>query len=897
LLILEPGDVDPDKTRDGVERQRTPAVVSRPVVPAWFVGRAPELELLTAAIRDAARGWGGVVVVSGPRGIGKSRLIQEAGTRAAPSGRVIDGSVMLAEASRERLPGVALESLRRSLHQTVDAAGDEPSIVIFDGIDDGDAWMRELFAGWDVFVPSFGARGMILAAVRSEPDRLSSIARALERGGRHVELGALSKQETQMLLRVATPLDVTLSHPLAEKLEHLCEGSPALICELLECVQGNPDPNNLPLSLLTHAVEAEQQLLMGANTAARRFVIAAAVAGERFDVELVARTAGFSQAELGQALPFLIATKIFDAALDRTGVLAFRRPIFREIVLQGLVPALAERLHARFGEELDLTANGEWLAERAYHWSRAGNPQRAAAACEAAGDETQIRKEYETAARWYAMAQTFAEPERYAVLGAKRVEALSNFSRGSALLAACEENLNFAEGLDPVAVARMLVRAMGSSWLECQPTQAHALGERIEELGLPPDTQLLIHARIQRAEMYAYEQQYGAARRILTDIAASVDIGTSPERLNFYFAWVGAQESVRSIESIYARLRCVHRLAERAGNQRLTTVALNWIARTALIAGRLDIAQSAVRDAHKFATEIRAADAVTQCELVWAEIAFMAGDFSAARTMVLSAMSRSNDVTVVRISFSFGIWIGLLLDDSTLVEVSADERLIDAAFRSRAAYLTAMAGANFAELLVSRGDWQGAQSLLSRAVKQIRRLDGCFWFPVTVARHGTPEDWPAARELLASRVMLSDESAQAFLALFDAVVARREKRWHEAARTGLDAAAAFHAFGIPYFEAQAYEAAGRTAQALAIYERIGDVRDAERLTQRRVRRGSEGTSLTRREREVARLAATGLRSQAIAEELGLRVLSVETYLKRAYAKLGIHARQQLPLDI
>lgn len=873
-------------------------VVSRPVVPAWFVGRAQELELLTGAMIDAERGWSGVVVVSGSRGIGKSRLIQEARARAAGSARVIDGSVMLAEAMRERLSLAALEALRKSLHQVVDEVSDEPSIVLFDGLDESDTWMRELFANWDVFVPSFGARGMILAGVRSEADRPSSIARALERGGRHVELGTLSKQETQMLLRLATPLDVTLSHALAEKLEHLCEGNPELICLLLECVDSSSEADNLALTPLAHVVEAEQQLLMGASAAARRFVIAAAVAGECFDVRLVAWTAAFPQAELSQAVPFLIATRIFHAVADRPGLLAFGRPILREIVLQGLVPALAERLHARFGEELDFTAkDGECLAERAYHWSRAHNAERAVAACEAAGDETQARKEYETAARWYAMAQTFAEPDKYTVLGAKRVEALSKFSHGSALLAACEENLNYAEGLDPVEVARMLVRAMGSSWLECQPTRAHALGERIEGLGLPSDTLLMIRAKIQRAQMYSHEQQYAAARRILAEIAVSVHLGTSRERLNFYFAWIAVQEPIRSMESIYARLRCLHRLAEREENQRLTTVALNWIARTALIAGRLDIAQSAVRDAHTFATEIRTADAITQCELVWAEIAFMSGDFSAARAMVLSAMSRPNDVTVVRISFSFGIWIGLLLEDSTLIEVCADARLIDAAFRSRAAYLIAMAGANFAELMVARGDWQGAQSLLSQAVKQMRCLDGCFWFPVTVARHGAPADWPAARELLATRVILSDKSAEAFLSLFDAIVARREKRWHEAARIGLDAAAAFNALGIPYFEAQGYEAAGRTAQALAIYERIGDVRDARRITQRRVTRGSEGTSLTRREREVARLAATGLRSQAIAEQLGLRVISVETYLKHAYAKLGIHARQQLPFDI
>lgn len=52
-------------------------------------------------------------------------------------------------------------------------------------------------------------------------------------------------------------------------------------------------------------------------------------------------------------------------------------------------------------------------------------------------------------------------------------------------------------------------------------------------------------------------------------------------------------------------------------------------------------------------------------------------------------------------------------------------------------------------------------------------------------------------------------------------------------------------------------------------------------------------ALTRREREVARLAAGGLPSQAIATRLCLSVRTVETHLARAYLKLGITGRPGL----
>ena len=51
--------------------------------------------------------------------------------------------------------------------------------------------------------------------------------------------------------------------------------------------------------------------------------------------------------------------------------------------------------------------------------------------------------------------------------------------------------------------------------------------------------------------------------------------------------------------------------------------------------------------------------------------------------------------------------------------------------------------------------------------------------------------------------------------------------------------------------------------------------------------------LTRREGEVARLAARGLSSSTIADRLCLSVRTVETHLARVYFKLGIGSRAEL----
>jgi DNA-binding CsgD family transcriptional regulator len=51
--------------------------------------------------------------------------------------------------------------------------------------------------------------------------------------------------------------------------------------------------------------------------------------------------------------------------------------------------------------------------------------------------------------------------------------------------------------------------------------------------------------------------------------------------------------------------------------------------------------------------------------------------------------------------------------------------------------------------------------------------------------------------------------------------------------------------------------------------------------------------LTAREREIALLAAGGLRSRDIAERLVVSVRTVDNHLQRAYRKLGVSRREDL----
>ena len=60
-----------------------------------------------------------------------------------------------------------------------------------------------------------------------------------------------------------------------------------------------------------------------------------------------------------------------------------------------------------------------------------------------------------------------------------------------------------------------------------------------------------------------------------------------------------------------------------------------------------------------------------------------------------------------------------------------------------------------------------------------------------------------------------------------------------------------------------------------------------------LQRTTEQVGLTRREREIAGLAASGLSDKEIADVLFLSVRTVHTHLSHTYAKLGIDGRAGL----
>jgi DNA-binding CsgD family transcriptional regulator len=225
------------------------------------------------------------------------------------------------------------------------------------------------------------------------------------------------------------------------------------------------------------------------------------------------------------------------------------------------------------------------------------------------------------------------------------------------------------------------------------------------------------------------------------------------------------------------------------------------------------------------------------------------------------------------------------------------------------------------------------------AVAELEELPTHWWtaFEIDLVERGRAWAQASAGEMSSARVALGVAAARAMER--DQPVTEARLR-HDLARLGdpasvagrlaelarmvdgkLVAAFADHAAALLRSTGSALEAAGRQFeelgalavaaeaawQAAAAYRTEGlaraaaaSARQADELAARcggvdgpAVARSEEPVRLTRRELEVARLAASGVSSRDIAARLYLSVRTVDNHLQRAYSKLGVSSREAL----
>ncbi|MBK6669883.1 MAG: hypothetical protein IPG46_09510 [Actinobacteria bacterium] len=359
----------------------------------------------------------------------------------------------------------------------------------------------------------------------------------------------------------------------------------------------------------------------------------------------------------------------------------------------------------------------------------------------------------------------------------------------------------------------------------------------------------------------------------LTEAVAAAADGVATgqwwERVPFVPGWAGAMTALGRTTEV---LDVVGGLVAEAGSHAGRSVA--WLhafrSSAALLHGDLDLAEDAIGtfDELAYLAMVPGVAAVLRSE-TRGIAAMWRGDLTGARALLAEAVSRSD------------------------VPESEFRRVVPASF-------LAIAHAQ-------GGDPAGAADLASFAADGAAQFGlGAGWVPLAQAwaQAAAGDRTGAARtaELGARRGL---DGRQHHCALWCAFDCWRFVQSAASARLVIEASAAADGHWSRAFAATAQGWLDQDLDLLTTaheaFTGIGAPRFAE-LVERHRRRLSAAEprdllaeSLTRRESEVAALAARGLTNRAIAERLGLSVRTAETHLHRAMGKLGANRREDLLL--
>ena len=421
-----------DRARSGLggvwQHRSVRAVVSRD-----FVGRAAEMAVFAAAAAEAAAGRPGFVLVGGEAGVGKSRLVDEASTRAAEGGfRVLVGRCV--ELGLEGVPFAPLRDALRELgrlgagqppDEFLGVAG-SPLAQLVPGLDPtpapmggsldssrGPAQLLELLLGLIERLSSTDPLLLIIEdlhwADQSTLDLLAYLVRALRsarvlvvctfradelhrrhrlrpllsdweriRSVQRIELARFDRSEVAAQLRAILPESPDTS--LIDRVFERSGGNAFLVEEIADAVASGGDPNTMSTSLREVLLSRVDRL----DEPARRVLRAASGAGQDVPDRLLAAVAGLDPATFLGALRELVEGHLL--VVDDSGRgYAFRHALARDAVYEDMLPGERVLVHAAYGEALECQptlADDDSVVDAtlAYHWYAALDLPRALSA-------------------------------------------------------------------------------------------------------------------------------------------------------------------------------------------------------------------------------------------------------------------------------------------------------------------------------------------------------------------------------------------------------------------------------------------------------------------------------------------------------------------------------------
>jgi len=896
-------------------------VIVRPVLCRPFIGREPELLYLRERRLEAGRSHGGVVLVVGDAGVGKSRLISEFCKSLAYSRWKIGSGACLEFASRpygpilevfSRLDSAPFElgkaTTKREqfdaiLERLAKISARAAAIVVIEDLHWADAATLDLLSYIGPKLQSM--RVLLVASVRGDelhPDHPASggtmkIARN-PRAGR-IEIGPLRGVELQRFIDEALA-GIALADETRRAIALAGDGNPFFTEELLKSAVEQNSLHSAPRSDadLPQTVRATLlDRLRPFDERERRVVTQAALIGRTFSLDLLAATL---ETDPGTLIPALRRARDFQLVEEVTPkVFRFRHGLTRDAIYSEFLGAELQPRHRTIAIALESApAEQRSIEALAYHWWAAGEAPRATRYNELAGDAAARIHAHEDAIAFYERAlefdmDAFARGSIMKKIADRRL-ALSAVKEAQATYSAAAEIFGGARAHEREAGCRAsaAITAYGlglpdpTGPLEAMLTrldQAEYLARTRVHLGL---AWLAATFAFPTRAMHHLEQ---VDRRALTEAA---DIALRFHNVAAFVAMtVGDLDTFRLEHAEWLTA------AEESGSPQTLAGAYTNGAMCYSFFGLHDEAQYNLDRALALSRQARSRHSEESVHAFASMCYLMRGDLQLARAELECVSPASENRVNITFATGWGTVIGAALDDRALLE-----KWFDGFERKVCAAPEIECGAGFAEIMVRRGRHQDAATLLHRALPECELIRGNVMTLLAVGRYGAPGDRERARKYLERAAEgVTEMPERPALALFDAIECLRDGRTQEAASLARNAASGFRRFRLPLLEAQALEAAGDAEGALALFRRCGAAHDVLRLEgpPRGERDDSDkeatqaAESLSPREREIAALAVSGKSNLEIAHALSITHKTVEKHLGSAYQKLHISSRAQL----
>jgi DNA-binding CsgD family transcriptional regulator len=889
-----------------------------------FLGRDGELAVLHARRRELAQRRGSVVLIDGPAGIGKSRLLAEfcrtmSGGRApvlvrseclqfgalpfGPIREIVNALVANGTAELDAVAENALErgALFHSIERLIRTASRKRAIVAcIEDLHWADPATLDFMAHLAAHIAT--DRVAIFATYRDEeialrPEAAEAIARVTRASTTHrVSLRALDAATMTELLDCAAADRPKLARKVVREIVSRAEGNPFFAEELLKGTIDARSSEELPLSIKAIVLGRFAAL----SAADRKVLSHAAVLGYRFDPDLLGAIFPPKGVTVEAALRHGVRQHLIVEEPGMQLRFRFRHALTHEAIGHEMLEYETRPLHARVAERLESLPDAQGrIGEIAYHWWKANDP-RAVAANEAAAEAAIALHAYADAERFYGRALGLAaDPDAQSRLSTRAAFAASLQGDQELSLSYYERALNIDLAAKRFDEAGRIVRRIAGrlvyagreadarARLQSFLLEYGALLSEVDAL-LVEGWPLLVELggggvrtwreRLMRSEAAAAAKGQPEWELLLLEVHAHADVGEVA-------AWHDAIERLRARSESMGP-------AERAWS-------LMMIGLTAAYMGVDEAyARAALNETHAYCEQkglLSMRKYVAACD---AFERYLHGDIRGAQAASQVALEGSSDLNQRANMAVVGPFIGLDVDDAGLIALAMDDELVALLRAGITSHSLALAAGGVAANFLALGRADEASTLLEEAVIALETTFGAQFVLPLAARH---VDLPRARdamEALLSLVAADDEAGLATRAMVEAIFAARDRA------TGYEALAAiaierYANLKWPLLQAAALELTGETAAARRIYMRSGSLRHARRLTrgsQHEDRAADESGArvmLTAREREIAASVAAGFGNTQIATRLGLSVKTVESHLSRIYARLGFRSRAQL----